>query len=129
MTCQELSDAYELYALGALDGPEKEAIDEHVARSCETCMKEINGAVENNAIIFSAVPKLDPPPRLRSRILAGFGLETRPFWVRALPWSVAAASLAVLLLTVVSSARRSELLLLTTWQARSISSPRPARDK
>jgi anti-sigma-K factor RskA len=107
VNCHELSDAYELSALGALDGPEKEAIDEHVARNCETCMKEVNRAVENNAIIIGAVPKLDPPPRLRSRILAGFGLETRPFWVRALPWSVAATAFAVLLLVVVSSARRS----------------------
>jgi len=106
MNCEELSEAYELYALGVLDGPEKEALEEHIGRNCENCMKEVNRAVENNAIVFRAVPKLDPPPRLRSRILAGFGLETRPFWVRALPWSVAIASVAVLLLTVVSSARR-----------------------
>jgi hypothetical protein len=34
---------------------------------------------------------------LRTRILAGFGLETRPFWLRAMPWSVAFASIALLL--------------------------------
>lgn len=100
MTCEELAEVYELYALGALDGPEKDALDDHLNRSCVTCMKEINRAVDNNAIIFGAVPKFDPPARLRSRILAGFGLETRPFWMRALPWSVACASAALVLVSL-----------------------------
>jgi anti-sigma-K factor RskA len=107
MTCQELAESFELYALGVLDGPEKDAIEEHLSRDCENCMIEINRAVENNAMVFRAVPKLDPPSGLRSRILAGFGLETRPFWLRALPWSVAAAAVAVLLLMIVYSARRN----------------------
>ena len=29
MTCQELQDAYELYALGVLEGEEKAEIDAH----------------------------------------------------------------------------------------------------
>ncbi len=99
MTVQpDLADSYEIYALGVLDGPEKDAMEEHIARNCGTCMKEIKRAVENNAYVFRAVPKVDPPAKLRSRILAGFGLETRPFWMRALPWAVAVSALAVLLL-------------------------------
>ena len=107
MTCEELAEAYELYALGVLDGPEKDAIEEHLGRKCENCMKEIKRAVENNAMVFGAVPKLEPPPSLRSRILAGFGLETRPLWARALPWSVTAAAVAMLLLSVASMYRRN----------------------
>jgi anti-sigma-K factor RskA len=106
LTCGELAELYELYALGVLDGPEKDALEDHIGRNCETCMKEINRAVENNALVFRAVPKLDPPPRLRSRILAGFGLETRPFWTRALPWAIAASALVVLLLVIGYSIRR-----------------------
>jgi anti-sigma-K factor RskA len=107
MTCDELADAYELYALGVLEGPEREALEEHLGRNCETCMKEINRAVEHNALVFRAVPKLDPPAGLRSRILAGFGLETRPFWERALPWGVAAAAVVVLFMTIGYSMRRT----------------------
>ena len=92
MNCEEFAEVYELYALGVLDGPEKEALEEHLGRNCETCMKEIKRAVENNSLVFRAVPKLDPPAHLRNRILAGFGLETRPFWLRALPWAVAASA-------------------------------------
>jgi hypothetical protein len=105
MSCKELEELYELYALGVLEGAEKDALEEHVGRNCETCVKEIKRAVESNSLVFRAVPKLDPPANLRSRILAGFGLETRPRWIRALPWSVAAAAVAVLILVVIFSAR------------------------
>ena len=39
MTCHELQDAYELYALGVLDGEETAEIDAHLARGCEDCRK------------------------------------------------------------------------------------------
>jgi anti-sigma-K factor RskA len=107
MTCKELAEAYELFALGLLDGPEKDALEDHLHRNCETCMREITRAVENNALVFRAVPKVDPPAGLRNRILAGFGLETRPLWARLLPWSVAVAALAMLLLAVLYAPRRN----------------------
>jgi anti-sigma-K factor RskA len=122
MNCNELSDAYELYALGVLEGPEREALEEHIGRNCENCMKEINRAVENNALVFRAVPKLDPPNRLRSRILAGFGLETRPLWVRVLPWSVAVASVALLVVIATYPARQNSVVeFLATPGTRQVS--------
>jgi anti-sigma-K factor RskA len=100
VTCEELAESYELYALGALDGPEKEALEEHVARNCETCMKGIKLGVDLNTYVLRAVPKHDPSSSLRQRILAGFGLETRPFWMRALPWAVAVCSAAAVCLMI-----------------------------
>jgi anti-sigma-K factor RskA len=97
MTCKELAEVYELYALGVLDGPERESLEEHLGRNCEICMKEIKRAAANNALVFGAAPSLDPRAGLRSRILAGFGLETRPLWVRVMPWAVACAAVALLL--------------------------------
>jgi anti-sigma-K factor RskA len=108
MNCEELSELYELYALGVLDGPEKEALEEHIGRNCEVCMNEIKRAVESNALVFRAVPKVDPPVKLRSRILAGFGLETRPFWLRAFPWAVAATSAALFCWTALIAPRRTQ---------------------
>jgi anti-sigma-K factor RskA len=107
MTCHELSDVYELYALGILEGPEREALQEHLDRDCENCMKEINRAVENNALVFRTVPKYEPPARLRSRVLAGFGLETRPLWARVLPWSVAFAAMVLLMVIWTYPAREN----------------------
>jgi hypothetical protein len=107
MNCEEFSEIYELYALGVLDGTEREALEDHLGRNCETCMQQINRAVENNALVFRAVPKLDPPPHLRNRILAGFGVETRPFWPRALPWAVAMSAMALLILTMIFPRRTS----------------------
>jgi anti-sigma-K factor RskA len=101
MRCEEMSDLYELYALGVLDAQEKETLEEHLGRDCENCMREIKRALENNAVVFGAVPKMDPPPELRRRILAGFGLETRPLWARIMPWSVAVAAIAITLVLAV----------------------------
>jgi anti-sigma-K factor RskA len=109
LTCGELGESYELYALGVLEGPEKDALEEHIGRKCEVCMKEVTRAVENNALVFRAVPKREPPTSLRSRILAGFGLETRPFWLRALPWAVAAVSVAALLFVIGSPMRQNSV--------------------
>jgi anti-sigma-K factor RskA len=122
MTCEELAEVYELYALGVLDGPEKDALDDHLNRCCVNCMKEINRAFENNANVFRGVPNVDPPASLRARTLAGFGVETRPFWLRAMPWAVALASVALLLLTVTYPARQNPVVdFLSTPGTRQVS--------
>ena len=102
MTCEELSELYELYALGVLDGSELAELEEHLGRNCENCKKGVNRAVETNAYVFRAVPKVNPPDRLRSRLLSGFGVETRPFWLRSLPWAVALCSAAALIFTTLA---------------------------
>jgi anti-sigma factor RsiW len=105
MNCEELRESYELYALGVLDGAEYEALEDHLDRNCETCMNEIRRAVESNATVLRAIPKLEPPAQLRSRILAGFGIESKPVWLRALPWTVAAAAIILLSIVSISSNR------------------------
>jgi anti-sigma-K factor RskA len=105
MNCEELTELYELYALGLLDGAEKEAVEEHLGRSCARCMEEMGRAMENNASVLRAVEKVDPPPALRSRVLAGFGIETRPLWRRSLPWLVAVTAVLVMVLIYSSESR------------------------
>jgi anti-sigma-K factor RskA len=99
VTCDQFSELYELYALGVLEGSERQELESHLGQSCENCMMGINRAIESNALIFGSVPKLEPPSGLRSRVLASFGLETRPFWVRAVPWSIACVALLALLMS------------------------------
>jgi anti-sigma-K factor RskA len=97
MRCEELQDLYELYALGVLDVEDCLELEAHLNRDCPTCMKEMRRAIDDNAVVLRSVPNVDPPDSLRSRILAGFGIDARPFWRRAAPWSLAVAMLLILL--------------------------------
>jgi len=79
MSCQELHDSYELYALGALEEDEKGEIDAHLARSCPACKQGVADAMALNAALFSFVTETSPPKELKHRVLAGIGYE-RPGW-------------------------------------------------
>ncbi len=39
MSCEELQELYELYALGLLDPEERLELDEHLGRECPNCSK------------------------------------------------------------------------------------------
>jgi anti-sigma-K factor RskA len=75
MTCQELQDAYELYALGVLEGEEKAEIDAHLARGCETCRLGLADARAMNAALLSFVPEERPSARLKRRVMEGVGVR------------------------------------------------------
>ena len=38
--CAQLAELYEAYALGALDSPERELLEEHLARNCPQCVPQ-----------------------------------------------------------------------------------------
>lgn len=93
MSCDELKDVYELYALGLADGEEKEEADAHLARGCESCSKSLRDALVLNAMVLSSAPDAAPPARLKRRVMASIGVERRS-------WSWAAALAAVCMLVV-----------------------------
>jgi anti-sigma-K factor RskA len=81
MTCQELQDAYELYALGVLEGEEKAEIDAHLARGCEDCRKGLADARAMNAALLSFVPEEYPSAQLKRRVMEGIGVRRPgPWW-------------------------------------------------
>lgn len=85
MSCQDLSDAYELYALGLLDGEEKDEMSAHLDRGCENCRKGLKDALAMNAVLLSLVPDVAPPARLKRRVMASIGQERTGWgWVAAL---------------------------------------------
>jgi anti-sigma-K factor RskA len=90
MSCEELRDHYELYALGVLEDPERMEIRQHLNRGCEACMAEVKRAREMIAVLGGSVAAAEPSPRLRKRILASVGVEQRRFWWTPL-WAAAAA--------------------------------------
>src|SRR5579864_7384685 len=97
MTCNELQDAYELYALGVLDGDEKAEIDAHLARGCEECRKGLADARAMNAALLSFVPEEYPSARLKRRVMEGIGVRHPG---RGLLWAWSGALAAALMLTV-----------------------------
>jgi anti-sigma-K factor RskA len=75
MTHDELGDLYELYALGVLDPEERAEIEEHLAQKCPECKAGIRRAVGLNTFFGTLPETIDPPRRLRSRVLASVGAE------------------------------------------------------
>jgi anti-sigma-K factor RskA len=95
MTCHELSDEYELYALGVLEDPERGELQAHLARNCDICSPAVRSAAIGLADFASLAPPAEPPKRLRARVLAAAGVEPRFgwSWMRMLSAALAACVL------------------------------------
>jgi hypothetical protein len=109
MSCEDLKDSFELYSLGLLpegeDGGERSEIDEHLARGCEVCQRNLRDALAVNALMLAAVPQTRPPARLKRRVLAGFGIHPAGWgWLGAL---AAACMLVVTVWLSVQERRRA----------------------
>jgi len=68
--CKQLSEFYEAYALGALEGPEREEIERHLARGCTACTVGVEQARWLVAQLAYLAPEAQPPAALRGRIVA-----------------------------------------------------------
>src|SRR3984885_221394 len=117
MNCEELRDHYDLYALDISEEPERGEIRSHLNRGCEVCMAGVKRSLATTALIGASAPPVQPPPRLRRRILASVGSpEQRGFgWMLAL----AAALLVVAVYFVVSSRQYQQEALRLRDQIRS----------
>ena len=96
MSCEELQEHYEMYAMGVAGEPEKSEIREHLNRECEVCMAGMKRAREIAAILGGSPPAAAPSPKLRRRILASVGFEQKhfgwtPLWAAAAALSLCAA--------------------------------------
>ena len=97
MTCDELRDHYELYALGIAEDPERSEIRAHLDRNCPTCVPGVRSARELTTLIGATAPGVEPPARLRKRVLAVAGGQTStrlnwsPVWAAVAAGAVIAA--------------------------------------
>jgi len=98
MTHEEMREMYELYSLGVLTADERIEIDEHLARGCPECSAALKKAAELNAMILTMTEQVQPPRRLRRRVLASVGADSARSGARTLAWAAAAACLAIALL-------------------------------
>ncbi len=79
MSCDDLHDSYELYALGVAEEPERAELRAHLDRQCEACTTGVRQARQIVAVLGSAAPEASPSPQLRKRILASVGAPPQRF--------------------------------------------------
>lgn len=91
MTCEEIKDMYELYALGLLEAEERDEADAHLGRGCSACLRRLNAALALNAVFLSNSEVAAPSRKLRRRVLAMAGIE-RSSWT----WAAALAAVCML---------------------------------
>jgi anti-sigma-K factor RskA len=91
-----LRELVPLYAIGALTGPERSAVESHLA-DCAECAAELRAYAPVGMALAQAAPQVEPPASLRAAVLAaarGERAEARaPF--RLAPWLAAAAMLVI----------------------------------
>ena len=76
MTCNDLRDHFELYALGVLeDGEEKQTIQQHLGRNCDACQRSWTEALAAQALMLSQTPEVVPPSRLKRRVMSSTGIQ------------------------------------------------------
>lgn len=75
MTCDELRDEYEIYALGLAEGPERVELEEHLRRGCPQCTPAVAAALETVSALGLLADPQSAPARLRRRVLAAAGAE------------------------------------------------------
>jgi len=101
INCEELSDSYELYALGVLGNDPEDAeetlkrfgIEMHLTRGCATCKRGVDEAGALNVGIMNLVDLETPRARVKRRLMASIGVERAGWgWV----WALASAGLLIL---------------------------------
>jgi anti-sigma-K factor RskA len=100
MNCDDLRSDYAAWAMGTAEDPERSEITAHLERHCDVCVPGVRSALATVTSMSLAVKQVDPPKRLRKRILALVMPEPGGSWFSVwLPWTVAAA-LAIALIVV-----------------------------
>jgi len=107
MTCEELRDDYELYALGTLEGEERDEISRHLARGCDNCTEGVRRASLVNAWIATSAPEVAPPARLRRRVREIAGVERPRYASWHWAWAALCAALIAIAVYLGSEVRRS----------------------
>ncbi len=113
MTCEELREDYELYTLGSSEEPATGELREHLHRRCGNCLPGVRSAAILTSKLSAAVPIVEPPARLRKRVLALVNPEMLEHGSRAWSWGLGLAASALALSTVflmLSQARLSREL-------------------
>ncbi len=92
MTCEELKDEYELYALGLSDDVERAELERHLQSGCPNCSAGVKRAFALNAWMMQLPADVAMPRNLRKRVLGSVGIETKS-WGSIFAWAAVVAGL------------------------------------
>src|SRR5262245_30703253 len=102
---QQFADDLALHALGALVGPEREALERHL-ETCAACRRELEAYRGDAALLALAATSSHPPLRSRDRLLSAIAHQPRGRSLQALavrrPWWTLAPLFATMLLAIFS---------------------------
>jgi len=115
MSCDELRDQYELYALGVLDAEERAELDEHLHREGDPCVEGVQRARQMVSRLALTAPESRPPARLRSRVV-NLVNEPKRSWFRAPEWIAASVALAIIAAWLANERRVQEHTLAEAHQ-------------
>jgi anti-sigma-K factor RskA len=94
MTHPEMNELYELYLLGALEPELASEIETHVIDQCEYCGERLREATPVVEAMSCMVEPLEPPKRLRGRVLASVRPRKQSIgWIYAVGGLAAACAL------------------------------------
>ena len=91
MNCNELAQEYDLYALGVLEEPARSELRAHLDRNCQVCSPAVRNASVLLSELSTLAPLVDPPKRLRARVLASVGAQPHYSWNWMQTWATLAA--------------------------------------
>lgn len=116
MTCDELRDGYDTFAIGMEEVPEAAEIRQHLGANCPNCVPGIRNSLQLIARMSGLVEVLDPPARLRKRVIALVkpSLLDQPPRSSSWGWSAVWGATSIVFLTVavlfgIQARRLSEL--------------------
>jgi anti-sigma-K factor RskA len=81
---------FDLYALGTLEGDEKQAIETHLA-SCSICAQRLAEARGRIGLLAFSAPEMAPSPNLKARLMARVRAESGAAWSNPAPHKARAA--------------------------------------
>jgi len=105
---EQFADDLSLYALGALAGEERLAIERHL-EECSACHRELEKLQGDLALLALSASGPNPPARSRERLMAAIAKEPRrsevrpqkrTVWWNAFEWAAAAGLVVIVLLLV-----------------------------
>jgi anti-sigma-K factor RskA len=99
---EQFADDLALYALGALGGADRAALDKHL-ESCADCRRELDQLRGDMALMAMSVAGPKPPQRSKQRLMSAIGKEPRRreqpqrrAWWGWIPWVIAAAAMVAM---------------------------------
>jgi anti-sigma-K factor RskA len=103
---EQLADDLSLYALGALSGDERRAVEKHL-EECSACRRELERLRGDMTLLALSVSGPNPPSRSRERLMATIAKDPRrtqvrprkaPDWWTALQYAAAVAAVVIIVL-------------------------------